>query len=223
MTLSERNARRIYDRLGDGQDRQAFYEDPALAVLLREGRFPEARAVVEVGCGTGRLAAELLGGYLPPGARYLAVDLSAAMTRLAAARLAPFGERAAVVQASVAPGLPLGPAATGRFDRFVSTYLLDLLPEDAVRTTLSEAHRLLAPGGLLCLAGIAPGTTPLSRLVMAAWTLAHRLRPSLLGGCRPLAVAPRLDPAVWRRVHREVVVARGIASEVVVAERAKLP
>ncbi len=84
---------------------------------------------------------------------------------------------------------------------------------------LSEAHRILVPDGLLCIAGLTPGTTPLSRMAMAFWSGLFRLRPFLVGGCRPIRLGERLGGDRWQIRHREVVVACGIASEVLVARR----
>ena len=58
------NVRAFYDRFGGKQDWQRFYEDPALRDLICHGSFDEAHAVVEFGCGTGRLAEHLLRDYL---------------------------------------------------------------------------------------------------------------------------------------------------------------
>ena len=52
--LSRQEARAVYDRIGAWQDTQAFYEGPALDALIAHGSFEDARAVFEVGCGTGR-------------------------------------------------------------------------------------------------------------------------------------------------------------------------
>ncbi|GAC1566788.1 MAG: hypothetical protein NVS3B14_10770 [Ktedonobacteraceae bacterium] len=38
-------------------------------------------------------------------------------------------------------------ASDSAFDRFVSTYVVDLLPSADIMTLLSEAHRLLTPDG----------------------------------------------------------------------------
>jgi SAM-dependent methyltransferase len=58
--LSPRRAASVYDRIGWLQDTQRVFEAPALARLIADGRLAEARRVVEVGCGTGRFARELL-------------------------------------------------------------------------------------------------------------------------------------------------------------------
>ncbi len=87
--LTPEQARRVYDRIARAQDWQRFYEDAATAELVAHAGFDNAHAVVELGCGTGRFAAALLAGRLPPDASYVGVDLSPRMVALASERLAP--------------------------------------------------------------------------------------------------------------------------------------
>jgi SAM-dependent methyltransferase len=206
----------FYDRFGGRQDAQGWYEDAPLERLVAAGDFAAARRVCEFGCGTGRLAARLLRAELPPEARYLGLDASGTMARLAAGRLRPWAGRAEVQRGDGSLRVPL---AEGACDRFVATYVLDLLPEPDIAALLAEAARVLAPGGRLCVAGLTPGRGPLTAAVTGVWRFAHRLHWPLVGGCRPLRVAPRLAPETWRVLHAEVVVAWGIPSEVLVAER----
>jgi len=215
--LSHDEARRFYDRFGAKQDAQAFYERPALERLIAQLRLPEARAVVEFGCGTGRLAAGLLGDQLSPECRYLGLDVSATMAGLARARVAPFGVRAEILQTE---GEPRIDAPDGAFDRFLSTYVLDLLPEREIRMLLDEAHRVLAPRGLLGVASLTHGGHGLPGAMSWLWERAHRLRPALVGGCRPIALEAYLSERGWKVQHRSVVSPYAIPSEVVVAERA---
>ena len=214
--LSHDEARRFYDRFGAKQDAQAFYERPALERLIAELRLREARAVVEFGCGTGRLAAELLGTQLSPGCRYLGLDVSTTMVGLARARVTPFGARAEIRQTEGAPRIE---APDGSFDRFLSTYVLDLLPEPEIRMLLHEAHRVLAPHGLLGVAGLTHGGRGLPGAMSRLWERVHRLRPALVGGCRPIALEAFLPGHGWKVRHRSVVSSYAIPSEVVVAER----
>lgn len=215
-TLSADEARRVYDRIGSFQDSQAFYEDRATEILVRHGAFDRAQRVFEFGCGTGRLARRLLAGHLPDSATYHAVDLSPEMVRLAEEKLAPFAPRATVALSEGGP--PSGQPA-GACDRFVSTYVLDLLSEEDIAATLREAHRMLEPGGLLCLSGLSTGSGPGSRAVARLWTALHRLRPALVGGCRPLDLVGRLPSSAWKLRHHERVAPFLVPSEVVVAER----
>ncbi len=214
-TLSPDEARRVYDRVGRWQDTQAFYEDRATHDLVRHARFESARAVFELGCGTGRFARGLLERHLGPGASYRAVDLSPRMVALARARLAPFSER---VQVGLSEGGAPSSEPTDSCDRFVSNYVLDLLSESDIAAVICEAHRMLRPGGLLCLSGLSPGRGPLSRALMRGWSSLHRRNPRLLGGCRPIEIVPLLGGDAWKVVHRRRIAPLGIASEVVVAE-----
>lgn len=211
--LSHQEAKTFYDRFGRKQDLQRFYEDPAIEVLLRHGEFEKATAVVELGCGTGRLAARLLGHHLPAEATYLGLDISPTMIELAQDRVAPWSGRAKVQQTDGSPSLPIEDNAC---NRFLSTYVLDLLSEDEIRAVLREAGRLLVPGGRLCLASLSFGQTPFSRLVCRSWTAIHTLNPRLVGGCRPLELAAFIEPD-WETLHREVVCSFGICTEVLIA------
>jgi SAM-dependent methyltransferase len=206
----------FYDRFGARQDRQGWYEEPALARLIAQGRFFAAGSVCEFGCGTGQLAARLLGGTLPAHARYLAVDASSTMVALARERLRPWAGRAEVRQSD---GSLRVPGAVAPTERFLCTYVLDLLAEPDIAALLEEAARVLAPGGLLCVAGLTHGRGPLAGSVSRLWALLQRLHWPLVGGCRPLRVAPLLPPQRWRILHDESVAAWGITSEVLVAER----
>lgn len=213
--LSRAGARAFYDRLGGWQDVQ-WYERRAMDLMVDAGDFRAARAVCEFGCGTGRLAARLLAGPLPPRAVYVAADQSRTMCRLAGARLGRFRGRAVVARTGGAPAVPV---RDGAVDRFVAVYVLDLLSESDARAVLAEAARTLAAGGLLCLCALTPGVGPLSRAVVALWRAANRLNPLLTGGCRPLALTPLLAPEVWEVRLRRVVVSLGVPSEVVIAAR----
>ncbi len=206
----------FYDRFGARQDRQAFYEDPALARMIRHGDFAAARSVFEFGCGTGRLAEDLLRNHLPDQCSYLGLDASATMVELAARRISPWRDRASIAESDGALAFP---RPGGACDRFVTTYVLDILSEPDIDDVLAEAHRILAPGGLFCATCLTEGATPVSRAVTAVWKLAYRMRPLVVGGCRPLVLARRLQSSMWTVVHQSVVTSFAISSEIVVAKR----
>jgi ubiquinone/menaquinone biosynthesis C-methylase UbiE len=210
--LTPGEAKRFYDRIGRAQDLQAFYEDRAVRELIAAASFPAARSVFELGCGTSRLAENLLAHHLPADARYLGADISDTMVTLSQARLRRFGERAQVLRVDGTTRLP---AASGEFDRFVAAYVFDLLSHHDASTALAEARRLLRPGGLLCAVSLAPGQTPTARLVSRAWTGLWSRAPGLVGGCRPISLQPLLDG--WHIEQRRLVTAWGLTSEVVVA------
>jgi len=215
-TLDPPALRTFYDRFGKRLDSQGFYEDPAHDVLVARGDFRDARSVFEFGCGTGKLAARLLETALPATAHYLGCDLSPVMVELASRRLAAYGERARV---ALSDGRIRFPCPDDAVDRVVATYVLDLLPEAQIREFFAEAQRVLTPGGVLCLASLDGGTGLPSRLVAALWAGLFRLKPDLVGGCRPIRLAPFVDHRAWRRVHGQVVTPFGIPSEVLVLQR----
>src|SRR5215470_5754952 len=212
--FSHAQAARFYDLLGAGLDTQAFYETAALQELVAHLEPATCRSLIEFGTGTGRLAAELLTEHLSPDATYLGLDVSATMVGLAKRRLQPFGERADVVQTD---GTARFDAADGTFDRFISTYVFDLLSDDDTRAAVNEARRVLKPDGLLGLVSLTDGPRRLSRLVTMAWRGLHRISPWLAGGCRPVVLRGFLSNTEWRIEYRNIIVRFGVPSEVIVA------
>jgi SAM-dependent methyltransferase len=212
--LTRAEARAFYDGFGVKQDAQAFYEDPAIDELLRHADFASAEVVCEFGCGTGRLADRLLAEKLPKTAHYLGWDLSPTMVGLSRARLARFGER---VRVEVTEGLPSLPLPSRSVDRFLSTYVFDLLPGDEIARVLAEANRVLRSGGQIWLVGLTHGQRGCGRWVSWLWERVHSIRPSLVGGCRPTDLAGHLQPVQWTIHHRATVTAYCVPSEVIVA------
>jgi cyclopropane fatty-acyl-phospholipid synthase-like methyltransferase len=51
--------------------------------------------------------------------------------------------------ATIAVDWSIGRFSAQSFDRFISTYVLDLLSEENIDSLLSEAYRVLRTGGLL--------------------------------------------------------------------------
>ncbi len=217
MPLVAEDARRVYDRIGRVQDTQRFYEDAATSRLGELGGFNEAESVFELGCGTGRFAASLLRDRLPDDARYLGVDVSPRMVALATRRLDRWRPRAEVGLVDP-PELELA-GEDGEFDRFVATYVFDLLTVEDARRLLAEAERLTGPAGLLCVAGLTHGITPTTRQVSRAWEAVAKRRPALLGGCRPIELSELLAHGAWQVRDREVIARWGVPSEVVVATK----
>lgn len=213
--ISHEEAAAFYDRLGRGLDSQRFYEDPAIGDMIEHADFGTAAFVVDFGCGTGRLAKRLLEQHLPRTARLLALDVSARMVEIASHRLAPFDGRARAARTAGEMALPL---SAEEADRVIATYVLDLLTEEDARRLVGEALRVLAPGGLLCLASLTNGKGPLSRLVCTLWKSVHRINPVWTGGCRPVCLLPLLGRQ-WVVRHHRVMVRFGVPSEILVAEK----
>jgi ubiquinone/menaquinone biosynthesis C-methylase UbiE len=217
MPLDARAARRLYDRLGRLQDTQAFYEQRALRRMAAAVRLRDSQRVFELGCGTGRWAEELLRRDLRQDAHYVGVDISPTMVDLTRQRLGPWRARAKVHLLD--PAESRLPGDDEVFDRFVSTYVLDLVSLADADHLLKEAWRLLAPGGLLGLVSLTHGVNPASRLVSRAWAALATWAPQLVGGCRPVELIDLLPETRWAIESQEVVISWAVPSEVVVARR----
>ena len=212
MALTLNQARRVYDRIGRVQDWQAFYEDATINRLVAESDLAGDQTIFEFGCGTGRLAANLLAA-LPSSVNYLGVDISPVMINLATSRLAPWAERAKVVL--VDGSLPL-PADDGFADRVLSTFVFDLLDDAYARAVVDDLRRILEPDGRLCLASLTHGERLLERGLCRAWTGIWRIAPQVVGGCRPISTTALLAHD-WNIEHHSRVHRLGLVMDVVIA------
>lgn len=128
---------------------RATYRPVHDAVLRALAREHPAR-VLDIGCGTGRLAERLVEEGVPS---VVGCDFSAGMLEHAATRLAPHvanGARAALVRGD-ATRLPF---ADGSFDAAVSTEAFHWFPDQDA--ALRELRRVLRPRALLLLALVSP-------------------------------------------------------------------
>jgi SAM-dependent methyltransferase len=212
--LTRQEARDLYNRFSGSRGDFAFYARPAVDRLVEHGDFKSAAAVVEFGCGTGALAQRLMEQVLPIYAGYSGFDLAENMVQKTRQRLVPFGARVSVTRTDGRPRVPLPPHSC---DRFVSTYVLDLMASQDIAKLLGQAWTVLRPGGLLCLANLSFGTTPLSKLVMNLWQKLHASRPAVVGGCRPIAVSSYLGPASWKILYQSTVISKGVPTEILIA------
>jgi malonyl-CoA O-methyltransferase len=140
--VDKRRVRSAFSRSAAAYDARASVQrrvrERVLALLA--GEAPRARGALDVGAGTGALLARL--AEERPALRTAAVDLAPGMC--AAARAAA---PRALVAAADAEALPF---RAGAFDLVVSTSTFQWLPD--LGPALAEARRVLAPGGLLCVA-----------------------------------------------------------------------
>ncbi|MGW1180039.1 class I SAM-dependent methyltransferase [Streptomyces drozdowiczii] len=122
----------VYDATRGGLPRA----EAAAAAVLR--LLPDtARSLLDIGCGTGLVTGRVAAGR--PGLRVTGADASHGMARVARQRVG------AVVLAD-ARRLPLPDAAV---DAVTAVWLLHLLREEgAVRAVVTEAARVLRPGGV---------------------------------------------------------------------------
>ena len=212
--FSQEQARRFYNRFGKKQDSQGFYENPALDRLVQFSDFAMAKEIVEFGCGTGRFALRLFNECLPDDAGYFGYDISTTMVDIARQRLDRYKNRASVSLTNGSAAIPL---ADNNCDRFISNYVLDLLPPEQISAVINEAYRILRNNGFLCVTSLTVGKGPVSRLIIAIWRTLHSANPSLVGGCRPIEVVQFIPEPQWEIKYNQTIVSWGIPSEILVA------
>lgn len=217
-TLSHAKAKKFYDRFGARQDSSTLYEDLPINLLIENSEFADAESVLEFGCGTGRLAERLLADHISPDAKYAALDISDSMIDLTRSRLDRWKSRSEVRQTS---GLMTLDANDSSCDRFVSTYVCDLLSISDIVKLLDEAHRVLRPNGLLCLVSLTAGHGFGAKLATGMWRLAYWISPSVMGGCRPVRLWRYLFADHWEAKFRRVVCPGGLCSEILIARCVK--
>jgi demethylmenaquinone methyltransferase/2-methoxy-6-polyprenyl-1,4-benzoquinol methylase len=184
-THTERNraAKTLFAPLGPTYDRYArllsFGQDPRWRSFLvsRIGARPE-QTVLDVACGTGSVALELVRRY---GCRTVGVDQSAEMLATARRRV---GERVELREAR-AEALPFEDAS---FDGLTFTYLLRYVDDPAA--TMRELARVVRPGARVAMLEFSVPGNPLARI---PWEIYVRAGLPALGR----AISPG-----WRDVGR---------------------
>lgn len=219
-TLSRVEARDVYDdfaRKGDnvgGNDAESGYGGPAVKALIDMADFDDddsssgpqhgVKTVFEFGTGQGKLAALVLGtASTNTQLQWRGVDQSPLMVEGFRNRCVDrFGaERCSVeLLESGNPSELFDQMESESIDRFVSTYVLDLLSEDDIYNVLDLAEKVLhRQHGKLLLAGITWGYRgSLQTSVMtAAWEVLYTVWRTKVGGCRPQALQPYLKARGW--------------------------
>ncbi|HXG10254.1 MAG TPA: class I SAM-dependent methyltransferase [Gemmataceae bacterium] len=143
MVYQTADSRRQFDRWSSRYDRdwlQTFFFEPAHRMVLEELTAADRR-VLDVGCGTGRLAAAILGRF--PAAQVWGLELSDGMLRECRKLKELAGGRLHLVQGD-SERLPF---ADDAFDVVTCTHCFHHFPyQDRVA---AEMHRVLRPGGRL--------------------------------------------------------------------------
>ncbi|MBZ5561870.1 MAG: class I SAM-dependent methyltransferase [Acidobacteriia bacterium] len=183
-------------------------ESRAHTRALEAARLAPGESVLEVAVGTGQLFFRLR--QVERLKRCIGVELAPGMLDQARRRLARTPHPQGALCRADARHLPF-PAQT--FDLILNTYMLDLLSEGEIHEVLTEFRRTLRPGGRLILLVMAKQNW----LVQGMWMWAYAHCPTLVGGCRPVALDDFFAMAGWRIESREQISQNGFRSEMVVA------
>jgi ubiquinone/menaquinone biosynthesis C-methylase UbiE len=139
-------------------------------------RLGAGQRVLDLGCGTGALAALLA----REGAQVTAVDISPSMLAQAARRVREVGLAERVTLRELG-AVDLDTAfEDGSFDAVVSTLVFSELSDDEIAYTLAECRRILRPGGQLLIADEVLPDSALGRLATFLFRLPFALLAFLL-------------------------------------------
>jgi tRNA (cmo5U34)-methyltransferase len=179
----------------------AFYGAALRALALAEPG--PLRAVLDLGTGTGALAAMIAGAH--PDARLTLLDGAPAMVAVAAERLGP--RAAAACVQDFADPLPVGP-----FDAVVSALAIHHLDDAAKASLYVRAHDVLRPGGVLVNAEQVLGATPALDALLRRWH-EHEARALGATGAEWAAAAERMrhDRCATADAQLEMLRAAGFA------------
>ncbi len=199
---------RVYSRVAPVYDLWGHLtESNARARALALAAVRDGEDVLEVAVGTG-LAFEQLVRANPRG-RTEGVDVTEAMMARAAGKVRDLPGTHPLTLAD-ARALPFADAS---FDLLLNNYMFDLLPEADFEVVLAQMRRVLRTAGRLVLVNMA---VPAARR-HALYLWLYRRAPELMGGCRPVALAPHLERAGFAVITREYVSQLGFPSEVILA------
>ena len=208
---------KYYSWRASNYDAGASFEVEHHAEALRLADVQPGQRVLDVACGTGRGTLGLAQAVGPTG-RVDALDLTQAMLDQAHAKLEHLELSARVhLKQGDARQLPYPDAA---FDLVYNGYMFDLIPLDGFAPILKEMARVLKSGGKLVLVNMSKpdGRKTFFEMVYEkGWAVMP---------CRPVLMAPLLEPAGFTAIQRLYRPSRGLivsllwGTEIVLARKA---
>jgi ubiquinone/menaquinone biosynthesis C-methylase UbiE len=166
--------------------------------------------ILEVATGTGvqleRLARANRDG------RTVGVEISPGMLARTRRTLRRSGLTAVELIEASALELPLPDES---FDLVVNSYMLDLLPRDAIPRALAEFRRVLRPGARLVLSNMTKGERRRERI----WDWLYARGVVLTANCRGVLAAPVLRELDFADISREYLSQLTFPTEIVIARK----
>jgi ubiquinone/menaquinone biosynthesis C-methylase UbiE len=191
----------VWARLTESKARRRVFE----LASVRDGE-----EVLEVATGTGVQLARLAGAN--PRGRTVGVEASSGMLSRTRRSL----DRSGIEQIQLIEGSALDlPLPDDTFDLVVNSYMLDLLPREAIPRALEEFRRVLRPGGRLVLSNM----TKAERRLDGIWDWLYAKGVVLTANCRGVLAAPVLDELGFSEISREYISQATFPTEIVTAHK----
>ncbi len=195
VPLSTKKIRGLYDRLSYAYDLLTRYEEPTRIKALEMADVREWFRILDVGFGTGKTVIDFANKVGSEGQVY-GIDLSRKMIEKTRRSLGKhLSVRVHLVLADAAH-IPFRDAV---FDLLFNSYMLDLIDTPLIPQILSDFKRLLKPEGRLVLVSLTKGKKWYDNMWLYEWI--YRRSPTLLGGCRPVALKPFLAESDFENVN----------------------
>jgi ubiquinone/menaquinone biosynthesis C-methylase UbiE len=172
--------RRFYDRLSSVYDLLTRSEEPLQREFLEFSEIKPGESAVEIGCGTGKLLAQIAQKVAPNGS-VLGIDLSSKMLARARERTRGFGH-VQLIESAVPPL----PAPDHSMDLVLASFTLEILPAEDLTKILIESRRVLRNSGRLAVLSMAKPRLPEETTRMfRLYQWSHRKFPHWVD-CRPI-------------------------------------
>lgn len=201
----------VYDKLSGVYDIWAkLTESRAVSRAIELASITDGMTILEVAVGTGVAFQEIVKRNLH--GKNLGIDLSRGMLEKARQRMRKLPGAPYCLFRGTAFALPVEAASV---DLLVNSYMFDLLSFEDMDTALREFKRVLKSGGRLILVNMTAGASFGSKL----YEFIYRVSPKLMGGCRGVRLAGKLEQHGFAIESREICQQMLLPSEVILARK----
>ena len=210
-SLSQKQIRAVYDRIAPLYDLWGkLAESRARKISIEQAEIKDGQHILEVAVGTGSAFYDIV--KKNPNGRNFGIDLSPGMLARAQERLGKLSGANYSLEAGTAFDLNL---QSESIDVLVNNYMFDLIPFDDMDGIIAEFKRVLKKDGKLVLVNMTIGEGFGSRL----YDCLYRVSPKMMGGCRGVKMAERLQQHGFHIKKRQYVRQLLFPSEVIIAKK----
>ncbi|MGE0210208.1 MAG: methyltransferase domain-containing protein [Parvibaculaceae bacterium] len=181
--------------------------DAILEATLKAAELRPGARLLDIGCGTGRLAIRAAGLFRnQPGVEAFGIDATPEMVALARRRAAEEGSSARF-EVGIGEALPF---EDGSLDAVTSSYFFHHLPPEAKREALAEMLRVAKPGGRIVITdyGRPRGFLGLLASFPMRFNFYEYTRPQLKGELEAIVREQGFEPEILRRFLGYITVMR---------------